>query len=159
MITLPRTQTSLSLDENVRAKEGGKETKGEMYPSHGNLRFSPVTRVCRSPLSLVIHSHHNLHNLYLVVSAVFIVVFRLSRCGAHCWKITNWKVTSLSHTVYTSPPKITVMPSSFSTFKMPARGVPSRQWPLAWERATSDYVDIFPQETSLQETFSMSLRS
>ena len=65
MITLPRTQTSLSLDENVRAKEGGKETKGEMYRSHGNLRFSPVTRVCRSPLSLVIHSHHNLHNLYL----------------------------------------------------------------------------------------------
>ena len=26
---LPRTQTSLSLDENVRAKEGAKETTGE----------------------------------------------------------------------------------------------------------------------------------
>ena len=35
----------LSLDENVRAKEGGKETTGEtcfachLYPSHGPLRF------------------------------------------------------------------------------------------------------------------------
>ena len=31
----------LSLDENVRAKEGGKETTGEwrLYPSHGHLRF------------------------------------------------------------------------------------------------------------------------
>ena len=26
LLLLPRTQTSLSLDENVRAKEGGKET-------------------------------------------------------------------------------------------------------------------------------------
>ena len=38
METLPRTQTSLSLDENVRAKEGGKET-GRDVPSHGPLRF------------------------------------------------------------------------------------------------------------------------
>ena len=31
----------LSLDENVRAKEGGKETTRECrpYPSHGHLRF------------------------------------------------------------------------------------------------------------------------
>ena len=32
----------LSFDENVRAKEGGKETTGEtcrLYPSHGPLRF------------------------------------------------------------------------------------------------------------------------
>ena len=36
---LSRTQTSLSLDENVRAKEGGKETTGRLYPSHGRLRF------------------------------------------------------------------------------------------------------------------------
>ena len=39
---LPRTQTSLSLDENMRAKEGGKETTGfacRLYPSHGPLRF------------------------------------------------------------------------------------------------------------------------
>ena len=39
---LPRTQTSLSLDENMRAKEGGKDTTGfacRLYPSHGPLRF------------------------------------------------------------------------------------------------------------------------
>ena len=39
---LPRTQTSLSLDENMRAKEGGKETTGfacRLSPSHGPLRF------------------------------------------------------------------------------------------------------------------------
>ena len=32
---------SLSLDENVRPKEGGKETTREcrLYPSHGHLRF------------------------------------------------------------------------------------------------------------------------
>ena len=32
----------LSLDENVRAKEGGKDTTGfacRLYPSHGPLRF------------------------------------------------------------------------------------------------------------------------
>ena len=32
----------LSFDENVRAKEGGKETTGDacrLYPSHGPLRF------------------------------------------------------------------------------------------------------------------------
>ena len=44
-LMLPRNQTSLSLDENVRAKEGGKETTGQtrfacrLYPSHGPLRF------------------------------------------------------------------------------------------------------------------------
>ena len=30
---------SLSLDENVRAKESGKETMGLLYPSHGPLQF------------------------------------------------------------------------------------------------------------------------
>ena len=29
----------LSLDEDVRAKEGGKETTAETIPSHGPLRF------------------------------------------------------------------------------------------------------------------------
>ena len=44
-LMLPRNQTSLSLDENVPAKEGGKVTTGEtsfacrLYPSHGPLRF------------------------------------------------------------------------------------------------------------------------
>ena len=52
-----------------------------------------------------------------------------------------WSEKSKPYSVHLSP-KITVVPSSFSTFKMPARGVPSRQYPLAWERATSDYVDI-----------------
>ena len=42
---LPR-RLSLSLDENVRAKEGGKETTSETSPSHGPLRF--ITS--RSPL-------------------------------------------------------------------------------------------------------------
>ena len=42
---LPLTRTSLSLKENLRAKEGGKEQTGEtrfaslLYPSHGPLRF------------------------------------------------------------------------------------------------------------------------
>ena len=96
----------------------------------------------------VIHSHNSLHNLYLVVSAVFIVVFRLSRCRASCWKITTWKVTSLSHAVYTSPPEINVMPSSFFTFKMPARRVPTGHYRLAWERVTSGYWDISQPENS-----------
>ena len=76
---------SLSLDENVRAKEGGKETKGEMYSSHGPLRF--ITSHSRFSLAIIIcysYSHHSSHNLYLVVSALCIVVFRLSRCGAPC---------------------------------------------------------------------------
>ena len=34
------TQTFLSLDENLRAKEGGKEKTGlSSFPSHGSLRF------------------------------------------------------------------------------------------------------------------------
>ena len=37
---------------------------------------------------------------------------------------------SKPYSVHLSP-KITVVPSSFATFKMPARGVPSRQYPLA----------------------------
>ena len=46
---LPRTKTSLFVDENVRAREGGKETTGfacRLCPSHGPLRF--ITS--RSPL-------------------------------------------------------------------------------------------------------------
>ena len=55
----------------------------------------------------------------------------------------------LRHTVYTSPPKINVMPtSSFSTFKLPARGVLTGHYRLAWERATSGYLDISLQENS-----------
>ena len=97
----------------------------------------------------IIHSHNSLHNLYLVVSAVFIVVFRLSRYRASCWNIKTWKVTSLSHTVYTSPPEINVMPtSSFSTFKMPARRVPTGHQRLTWERVTSGYLDSSLQENS-----------
>ena len=36
---LPGTQTSLSLDENVRAKEGGKEKTSETSGSLGSKRF------------------------------------------------------------------------------------------------------------------------
>ena len=43
---------SLSLDENVRAKEGGKGTKGEMYPSDGPLRF--ITSHSRFSLAIII---------------------------------------------------------------------------------------------------------
>ena len=43
---MPRTQTSLSLDENVRAKEGGKETTGE---TSLRLPFVPF------PWSLAVH--------------------------------------------------------------------------------------------------------
>ena len=45
-------QTSLSLDENVRAKEGGKEKTGETSVPFGMVPCgsSPVTRVSRSPL-------------------------------------------------------------------------------------------------------------
>ena len=46
---LPRTKTSLFLDESVRAREGGEETTGfacRLCPSHGPLRF--ITS--RSPL-------------------------------------------------------------------------------------------------------------
>jgi len=43
---LPRTQTSLSLDENVRAKEGGKETTGETSLRLPSLPF---------PWSLAVH--------------------------------------------------------------------------------------------------------
>ena len=43
---LPRTQTSLSLDENVRAKESGKKTTGELA-----LRLPSVP----FPWSLAVH--------------------------------------------------------------------------------------------------------
>ena len=43
---------SLFLDENVRAKEVGKGTKGEMYPSHGPLRF--ITSHSRFSLVIII---------------------------------------------------------------------------------------------------------
>ena len=49
VVTLPRTQTSLS---RARAKEGGKETKGEMYPSHGPLQF--ITSRSRFLLAIII---------------------------------------------------------------------------------------------------------
>ena len=45
LFLLPRTQMSLRLDENLCAKEGGKEKTGEaslrslLSPSHGPLRF------------------------------------------------------------------------------------------------------------------------
>ena len=75
---------SLSLDEICAQRKAGRRQRASctlhMVPSGS----SPVTRFSRSPLSFVIHSHHSLHNLYLVVSALFIVVFRLSRCGAPC---------------------------------------------------------------------------
>ena len=76
---------SLSLSRwNMCARKAGRRQRASctlpMVPSGS----SPVTRFSRSPLSFVIHSHHSLHNLYLVVSALFIVVFRLSRCGAPC---------------------------------------------------------------------------
>ena len=45
-LMLPRIQTSLSLDENVRAKEGGKETTGETA-----LRLPSVP----FPWSLAVH--------------------------------------------------------------------------------------------------------
>ena len=61
VIMLPRTQTSLcdlslSLEENLRAKEGGKEKTGETSPPRIFLlpmvpcSSLPVTRVSRSPL-------------------------------------------------------------------------------------------------------------
>ena len=75
---------SLSLDEICAQRKAGRRQRASctlhMVPSGS----SPVTRFSRSPLSFVIYSHHSLHNLYLVVSALFIVVFRLSRCGAPC---------------------------------------------------------------------------
>ena len=55
-IYLPRTQTSLSLDENVRAKEGGKETTGETAL---RLRSVPF------PRSLAVH-HQSLASHGLV---------------------------------------------------------------------------------------------
>ena len=45
-LRLPRTQTSLSLDENVRAKEGGKETTGETALRLPSISF---------PWSLAVH--------------------------------------------------------------------------------------------------------
>ena len=59
---LPRTKTSLFLDENVRAREGGKETTGfacRLCPSHGPLRF--ITS--RSPLADLIQRIHCLELL------------------------------------------------------------------------------------------------
>ena len=80
-------------------------------------------------------------------------------CLQVMWKIKTWKtwkVTSLSHTVYASHPKINAMASSFSTFKMPACGAPTAQYRLAWKQATSNYLDISLQENSLQGELSLS---
>ena len=85
VVTLPRTQTSLSLPMKMCAqRKAERRQRARCTLPMVPCGSSPVTRVSRSPLSFVIHSHHSLHNLYLVVSALFIVVFRLSRCGAPC---------------------------------------------------------------------------
>ena len=56
----------LSFDEKVRAKEGGKETKGEMYPSLGPLRFI---------------TSHSLFSLAIIIYTLLFLLFLLLSSG------------------------------------------------------------------------------